>query len=99
STDTINENGGTAAFIVTRTGPTTGSLNVFFEVGGSAWEGTDFNAIGTNIVIPAGSASVNINVTAINDPAREVGAVTGQDTIIVQLRAGTNYNLGNPIGS
>lgn len=97
--DTINENGGTAAFVVTRTGPTTGSLNVFFEVGGSAWEGTDYNSVGTNVVIPAGSASVNINITAINDGAREVGDVTGQDTIIVQLRAGTNYNLGNTTGS
>ncbi|HEY0549016.1 MAG TPA: Calx-beta domain-containing protein, partial [Verrucomicrobiae bacterium] len=97
--DTIGENGGTAAFVVTRTGPTTGSLNVFFEVGGSAWEGTDYNSIGTNIFIPAGSASVNINVTGINDLAREVGDVTGQDTIIVQLRPGASYNLGNNTSS
>ncbi len=97
--DTVNESGGTAAFVVTRTGPTTGNLNVFFEVGGSAWEGTDYGAIGTNIVIPVGSASVNINIVGINDQAREVGDVTGQDTIIVQLRAGTNYNLGNNTSS
>ena len=96
--DTISEAGGTAAFVVTRTGPTTNSLNVFFEVGGSAWEGSDYGNIGTNIVIPIGAATASINITAINDNAREVGDTAGQDTVIVRLRAGTNYNLGNNIG-
>ena len=96
--DAISEAGGTAAFTVTRTGPTTNSLNVFFEVGGSAWEGTDYGSIGTNIVIPVGSATASINITAINDNAREVGDTVGQDTVIVRLRASTNYNLGNTVG-
>jgi uncharacterized delta-60 repeat protein len=98
SSDIVNEGGGSASFIITRTGPTNSSLNVFFEVGGSAWEGFDYGAIGTNIVIPAGAASANIVITAINDNAREVSDVVGQETIILQVRAGTNYLLGNTTG-
>lgn len=92
--DTLGEAGGTASFVVTRTGPTTSSLNVFFDVGGSAWEGTDYASIGTNVVIPIGATTANITITAINDLAREIGDVAGQDTVIVRLRAHTNYNLG-----
>ena len=97
SGDTVNENGGTATFIVNRTGSTTNSLNVFFEVGGSAWEGIDYGNLGTNVVIPAGAASANITLTAINDAAREVADTWGNDTVIVRLRANTNYNLGGTI--
>jgi uncharacterized delta-60 repeat protein len=97
SGDSVNENGGTATFTVTRTGSTTNSLNVFFDVGGSAWEGIDYANLGTNVVIPAGAASANITLTAINDPAREVADTWGNDTVIVRLRADTNYNLGGTI--
>jgi uncharacterized delta-60 repeat protein len=93
----VNENGGTAAFVVTRTGTTNASLNVFFDVGGSAWEGSDYASIGTNIVIPAGSLTASINITGLNDPAREVPDVTGQDTIIVRLRTHSTYNLGGTV--
>ncbi len=97
SGDTVSENGGSATFIVSRTGSTTNSLNVFFEVGGSAWEGIDYANLGTNVVIPAGAASANITLTAINDAAREVADTWGNDTVIVRLRANTNYNLGGTI--
>jgi uncharacterized delta-60 repeat protein len=97
SADSVNENGGTATFIVSRTGPTTNSLNVFFEAGGSAWEGIDYANFGTNVVIPAGAASANITLTAINDAAREVADTWGNDTVIVRLRANPNYNLGGTI--
>lgn len=97
STDAISESGGAATLTVTRTGPTTSSLNVLFDVGGSAWEGTDYASIGTNVVIPAGSATATININALNDNAREVGDVVGMETIIVRLRAHTNYNLGGTV--
>ncbi len=94
SGDTVGENGGTATFTVTRTGPTTGSLNVYFDVGGSAWPGSDYSPIGTNVVIPAGAASAVVTVTALNDSARENGDTDGQETLILQLRPGTNHLLG-----
>jgi len=97
SGDSVSENGGSATFIVSRTGSTTNSLNVFFEVGGSAWEGIDYANLGTNVVIPAGAASANITLTAINDAARELGDTWGNDSVIVRLRSNTNYNLGGTI--
>jgi uncharacterized repeat protein (TIGR01451 family)/uncharacterized delta-60 repeat protein len=96
SGDTLNEPGGTVTFTVTRTGPTTSSLNVLFDVGGSAWQGIDYTSVGTNVVIPAGAASAGIVVNSINDNARENGDVVGFETIILQLRPGTNYLVGNP---
>lgn len=98
SADTVNESGGSASFIVTRTGPTNSSLNVFFDVGGSAVEGFDYGAIGTNIVIPAGATTANIVITPINDIARELGDIVGHETVIVQIRPGTNYLLGSGTG-
>ena len=99
SATTVNENNSSVSFIVTRAGNTNGtftnsSLNVFFEVGGSAWEGFDYGAIGTNIVIPAGQVSASIVVNTINDNAREFGDVVGQETITIQLRPGAGYRLG-----
>jgi len=98
SSDTVNEAGGNASFIVTRTGPTNTPLTVYFEVGGSAWEGIDYAAIGTNVTIAPGATTANIVIAAINDSAREVGDVTGFETIIIQVRPGTNYLVGNPSG-
>jgi uncharacterized repeat protein (TIGR01451 family)/uncharacterized delta-60 repeat protein len=90
----VGESGGTTSFTVSRTGPTTNSLTVFFEVGGTAWEGIDYSAIGTNVVIPAGASSANITLNTINDSARELGRVIGEETVVIQLRDGTNYLLG-----
>ncbi len=97
SGDTISENGGTSTFTVTRTGAITNNLNVFFDTGGSAWEGSDYASVGTNIIIPAGSITAGIVITAINDSAREFGDTWGDDTVIVRLRANTNYTLGGTV--
>ncbi len=91
----IGESGGSTSFTVTRTGPTTNSLNVVFEVGGTAWEGIDYTAIGTNVIIPVGAASANITLSGINDNARERGRVLGAENIVIQLLARTNYLLGS----
>ncbi|HMJ92448.1 MAG TPA: Calx-beta domain-containing protein, partial [Candidatus Acidoferrum sp.] len=90
----FSESGGTTSFTVIRTGSTTNSLNVFFEVGGTAWEGIDYSSIGTNVLIPVDAASATITLNGINDSARESGRVLGAETIVIQLRATTNYFLG-----
>src|SRR5881397_4029539 len=72
----------------------TNSLSVYFEVGGTAWEGTDYAPIGTNVVIPAGSATTNITILPIEDRFRERRDVSGEEDVIIQLRPGTNYLLG-----
>lgn len=96
--DSIPENNGVGSFRVRRTGPLTNSLVVSFSVGGTAWEGADYAAIGTNVVIPAGSATTNITIQAINDPFRERGDVSGFDDILIQLQPAPAYLLGDLFG-
>jgi len=94
---TVNENGGTGIFTVRRSGQIaefTNSLTVYFEVGGTAWEGADYAPIGTNVVIPAGSATTNITIQPINDRFRERRDISGEDEVIIQLRPGPTYLLG-----
>lgn len=92
----IPENGGSTTITFTRTGSTNAPLLVNYEVGGSAVPGQDYVDIGTNVVIAAGAASASITLTAINDNAREDGATTGYDRVIVHVAEAANYRLGNP---
>lgn len=76
-------------FAVTRTGSVSNSLVVQFIVGGSALPGSDYAAIGTSVTIPAGTNSATITITPSENRFREV-----QETVMIRLVAGTNYNLG-----
>ena len=78
-------------FTVTRTGDTTNALTVNFTVGGTASAGTDYNAIGTSVLIPAGASSVTITVTPIAD-----ALIEGSETVNLTLASGTGYTVGNP---
>lgn len=94
---TVTEGGGAGRFRVTRAGSTTESLRVMFVMGGSAAEYFDYSPVGTNVIIPAGAASADININAsggYNDRAYENGTISGQETVILQLLPGPDYNLG-----
>jgi uncharacterized delta-60 repeat protein len=96
------EGGAAGGFTFTRTGSTTAPLTVFFRVGGTANPNTDYAAIGTNVVIPAGSASVTLPITPVNDPFREFTA-TGQNNarlneheyVEIALVETDTYEVGN----
>ena len=90
------EGGASTTFTVTRDGATTSNLLVYFSVGGSAVEISDYSAVGTNITIPAGSATATIQINTMNDLFREYGDMFGDETVIIQLQPGSNYNVGNP---
>lgn len=63
-----DESGDTASFTITRADASLASaltVNVTFT--GTASSGSDFQAISTPIIIPAGSASVNVIVTPVNN--------------------------------
>lgn len=62
----------TGRFRFTRTGSLTGPLEVFFNVGGTAEYGSDYTGIGEVVTIPAGSSSVTVDVTAIDDVVGEL---------------------------
>ena len=86
--------GGTTTFTITRDGPTTNGLMVYFAVGGTAVPNADYAPLGTNVFIPAGAASVTLTLAARDDAVRWFGDQFGDRTVIVQLLPGPDYNLG-----
>ena len=60
-------------------------------MGGTASSGTDYTALGTTVVIPAGAASATKVVTVVNDTLSEVA-----ETVVLTLAAGTGYTMGSP---
>ncbi|MEK7952070.1 Calx-beta domain-containing protein [Luteolibacter soli] len=95
------EGGANGSFTLTRTGDTTASLAVRVSpVGGTATKTTDYTFAPDYVsdgsywtfTIPAGQASLVVNVAAVNDTAQE-----GPETITLQLASNGNYlsNAGN----
>jgi len=76
----------TGTFIVTRVGNTLNPLSVLFTVGGTASSATDYTAIGTSVVIPAGSNSQFITVSPIND-----SVIENIETVVVTLSTSATY--------
>lgn len=79
----------TAAFTFTRTGSTTDPLTVLFDVSGTALNGVDYAAIPSSIEIPAGTNSLVVPITALDDTVREK-----PEQIILVLKESPNYNRG-----
>lgn len=77
------------AFMVTRTGAMVIPLAVSFTMGGSAANGTDFAAITSPVVIPAGAASADVAVDPIPDNLAE-----GNRTCVVTLASSGTANIG-----
>ena len=86
------EGGATGLFTITRTGSTSNSLTVNFAVGGTAVLQSDYAAIGTNVVIPAGASNATVTISAGDDSFHE-----NTENVILQLLPSTNYNLGSRI--
>ncbi|MBI5387365.1 MAG: carboxypeptidase regulatory-like domain-containing protein [Verrucomicrobia bacterium] len=100
---TAAEGGSGGSFTIERTTDVNfnSSLVVYYEVGGSAFAGSDYSQLGTNVTIPAGAVSVTLPVNAggaNDDRYQEDYDVSGDETVIVQLLPGPNYNVGSPSG-
>jgi hypothetical protein len=89
--DTATEAGETGLFRFTRTGDTTFSLAFTVSRGGSASNSSDYSNISTTITFPAGEATFDRTVVPINDTA-----VEGNETLILTVVDGANYNVGSP---
>ena len=85
------ETGDTGTFTITRTGPTTASLRVTFNVGGSAVANVDYPMLGNQVFIPAGSSTVTLTVTPTAD-----GLVEGAENVDVTLSANSGVTVGSP---
>jgi hypothetical protein len=88
-----SESGGTGNYRISRTGSTSAGLTVYYSMGGSATNGTDYNTISGSKIIPSGSSYVNILLTPINDSSYE-GSETATLTISTQnyYDRGTSYS-------
>ena len=86
------ESGDPGAFTVTRTGSTLGNLTVSLGIAGTATAGSDYAALPSSVVIPAGAASVVIPVMPLTDAVSE-----GNETISLTALVGSGYSLGMPI--
>lgn len=84
----------TATFTFSRTGPTTLQVTLNLSITGTAVNGTDYNALGTTLVIPAGQSSATLTVTPIDDALDE-----GGETVIVSILSDASYTLGSPISA
>ncbi|HZQ48199.1 MAG TPA: Ig-like domain-containing protein, partial [Verrucomicrobiae bacterium] len=90
--------GDTGTFTVYRTGGSvSNSLNVFYNIGGTASNGVDYVTLPNSVTIPAGATSAQITVTPIND-----SALDGNETVALTLTqppylsAPLMYLVGNP---
>jgi hypothetical protein len=79
----------TATFTFTRTGDTVNAMTVNYTVAGTADSGDDYDDIGDSVEIPAGLTTATITLTPIDD-----GDIEGQETVIVTVIAGLEYQLG-----
>lgn len=80
----------TGTFRIERAGSTIFPLTVNYIISGTAANGADYNALSGLAEIPAGSSSVDIVVTPINDSGWEP-----PETVIITLASGT-YDIGSP---
>jgi len=65
------------------------AITVNFKVAGTATEGTDYQTLGTSIVLPANQNSVFVDVAVIDDKIIE-----GDETVQLTLAGGTTATLG-----
>ncbi len=88
----VTEDSGTPlVYTVTLDQPALTSVSINFNVGGSATSGSDYPAVSSPLVIPAGATTGTITVTPTNDTA-----VEANETVVLSLAAGAGYVVGTP---
>ncbi len=82
-------------FYVYRTGSTSSSLKVDYEVSGSAIQGSDFQTLSGQIEIPAGKSKAPL----IIDPVADEDYNESSEKVIITLAASEHYFIGCPSAS
>ena len=80
-----------ANFRISRAGDTNSDLLVLFEINGTASAPSDYAALGTSVVIPAGSNFVDLPVVPVDDNTPEP-----TETVILRLTSAAGAKLGAP---
>ncbi len=92
TTPTASEAGPTVGlFTVSRTGSTEADLSVSYAVTGTATPGSDYVPLSGQVTIPAGSATVTLAVTPVDDTLAEFA-----ETVVVTLGPDPGYIVGRP---
>jgi len=91
--NTATESGPTTGqFKITRTGGIRSALSVNVTISGTASSGSDYAAISSPVVIPAGAAFTTVTVTPVND-----SAIESDETVILTIASGGSaYSVGSP---
>ncbi len=89
---TASETGPAAGnFRITRTGSTNSSLDVKFQITGTATAPGDFAPLGNSAVIPVGATFVDVPVVPVNDGVTEL-----DETVIMTLISATGSKISSP---
>ncbi|MBA3707552.1 MAG: chitobiase/beta-hexosaminidase C-terminal domain-containing protein, partial [Planctomycetes bacterium] len=84
----------TGTFLFTRTGTPSSALTVNFTVTGTATANSDYQSLGTSIIIPAGQMSAAKTLTALGDSISD-----NNETVIVTTGTSPSYNRGTPVSA
>jgi len=84
-----HESGDPGTFTVSLDAPTASAVDVSFTLGGSATEGSDYTLVPRQVLIPAGSTTVDVTVLPIDDTRHE-----GDETVVFILNGTNDYDLG-----
>ena len=79
-------------FSIARTGDTNFPVTVIYQIGGTASNGVDYQALGNSVVLPAGNTTSNLVLIPIPDNLAE-----GPETVVLTLQSNaTSYAIGSP---
>ena len=87
----INEAVASGLFTVSRSGPITSSLRVFYSVAGTAWPNADYIVLPGSIDIPVGASSYTVVISPIQD-----AAIEGDETLVITLAPASDYVIDQP---
>src|SRR2546421_1402828 len=79
------------SFTILRAVTTGEPLTVYFPLGGTAGNGTDYEPLPASATIPAWEGWVSLDVTPINDLEAE-----GRETVVLTLLPNAAYRIGSP---
>ncbi|MDB6149846.1 MAG: peptidase and in kexin sedolisin [Chthoniobacter sp.] len=81
----------TGSMRISRTEATASALQINLTVSGSATNGTDYSAVPTIVNIPAGSTTVNIPITAVDD-----SFIEASESVVIAVGPSPSYVTGLP---
>ena len=87
----LGEPGGSGTFTVKRDGDQSANLVVNYTLTGSASNGVDYTSPSGSVMIPAGAASADVVITALND-----ALVEGDESVTLVLSTNAAYDIGTP---